>query len=197
MEEKKTLSLWEKVQKVNELLVKDEPKNVSHDSYSGFTGYEPQYIMDAMNEVFGLDGWGFKDVSNEVGKVEVIAKVRVWLLAGIDENKRKIRVYRSAYGGKKNQLKKGSETDWNMTWGDCRKSAQTDALKKALSYFSIGNKPFKGDLPAPAGAKKPPYQGNSSYAKKPAQTGSGYQNKYAKPYTRKPMSQAPWEKKTE
>ena len=52
---------------------------------------------------------------------------------------------RTAYGSKQN-IKRKSGDKWNSSWGDCKKSAQTDALKKALSYFSIGNKAYHGLL---------------------------------------------------
>src|SRR5205807_8049820 len=75
-----TMSL-EKVKSVNEILLAGEPANISVDEHSGYTGYKPQAVIDAMNEVFwGV--WGFDEVSNEVTPGEkgmAIAQVRVWL----------------------------------------------------------------------------------------------------------------------
>jgi uncharacterized membrane-anchored protein len=49
----------EKIKAVNRILQEGEPKNISVDNYSGFTGYKPQFIVDAMNLVFGIGNWGF------------------------------------------------------------------------------------------------------------------------------------------
>lgn len=125
----------QKVNQVNDLLLKGEPENVSVDTYSGFTGYKPQYILDAMNEVFGLGDWGFEEVSSEIiaGSDKgglAVTQVKVWL-AGITSQ---------PVGWGQARITKGDI-------GDARKGAQTDAIKKALSYFSIGNRAYKGLLP--------------------------------------------------
>jgi len=122
----------DKIKKVNELLLKGEPDNISEDTYSGFkkSGYSPQYVVDAMNAVFGIDGWGFKDIYNKFANGEVVAKVKVWI--------GDITISRTAYGGEVKREK--------QNYGDCKKSAQTDALKKALSYFSVGNRAYHGKL---------------------------------------------------
>ena len=83
-------TIEEKIKAVNTILHDGEPKNVSVDNYSGFTGYKPQYIVDAMNAVF-LGSWGFEEVSAEIvthqtekGTSSIaIAHVKVWL-KGID-----------------------------------------------------------------------------------------------------------------
>jgi len=123
------------VKKVNKILKDGEPGNITADKSRGFemTGYSPQYVVDAMNEVFGLDGWGFEDIYNKVADKEAVAHVRVWLK--LDEERV---VERTAYGSKR-LLEKTS-------YGDAKKSAQTDGLKKALSYFSIGNRAYHGKL---------------------------------------------------
>lgn len=124
----------EKIKKVNKILKKGEPKNITEDKTRGFssTGYDPQYIIDAMNKVFGIEGWGFEDLYNKTFENETVAKIRAWLSVGDNE------VSRTAYGSKKILEK---------TWlGDAKKSAQTDAIKKALSYFSIGNRAYHGRL---------------------------------------------------
>lgn len=122
-----------KVKSVNEILLVGEPENVSVDTYSGYVGYKPQYIIDAMNEVFGYGEWGFEELSNEIAEGEkallLVAKVKV-SLKGIDFQP-------SGWG--QARITKGDI-------GDARKGAQTDAIKKALSYFSIGNKAYKGLL---------------------------------------------------
>src|SRR5690349_19556644 len=56
----------EKIKAVNMVLQNGEPANVSKDTYAGFTGYKPQYIIDAMNVVFTIGGWGFEEISSEI-----------------------------------------------------------------------------------------------------------------------------------
>ena len=132
------LTIEEKVKKVNEVLKKNEPDNISVDTYSKMTGYKPQYVVDAMNQVFGFDGWGFDEISNELvdkdenGKPKLaLANIRVWLRNG--EKK----VLATSYG--QSRVTRGD-------YGDAKKGAQTDAIKKGLSYFSIGNRAYHGLL---------------------------------------------------
>ena len=81
----------EKIKAVNKILLDGEPANISVDNYSGFTGYKPQYIFDALNAVLHIGGWGFEEISSEVVTTQTekgtsqlaIAHVKVWL-QGID-----------------------------------------------------------------------------------------------------------------
>lgn len=129
-------NLETKVQEVNKILKDGEPDNITADKSRGFvmTGYTPQYVVDAMNKVFGLEGWGFEDIYNKIADREAVAHVRVWLKT--EEGT----VERTAYGSKVMFEK--------TSYGDAKKSAQTDGLKKALSYFSIGNRAYHGKLEA-------------------------------------------------
>lgn len=124
------------VQKVNDLLLKGEPGNISVDEHSGYTGYKPQAIIDAMNEVL-WSAWGFEEVESSIEPGDkgglAVAQVRVWLK---DVEFRPV-------GWGQNRVTRGDI-------GDARKGAQTDAIKKALSYFSIGNRAYHGLLDAKA-----------------------------------------------
>ena len=124
----------EKIEKVNEILLKGEPDNISVDEHADYTGYKPQSVVDAMNEVFWGE-WGFVEIANEIVPNEkggglAIAKVEVWI-KGND-------FHPTGWG--QNRVTRGDE-------GDARKGAQTDALKKALSYFGVGNRAYHGLLP--------------------------------------------------
>jgi hypothetical protein len=123
----------DKVQAVNDLLRAGEPGNISVDEHSDYTGYAPQSVIDAMNEVF-YGEWGFDEYSNEIVAGDkgglAVAKVGVWL----KDNDSKP----TAWG--QNRVTRGDV-------GDAHKGAQTDAIKKALSYFSIGNRAYLGLLP--------------------------------------------------
>src|SRR5947209_10576334 len=130
------------VEAINKLLLAGEPGNISVDSYSDRTGYKPQAIWDAMNAVLGLGSWGFEEVSSEIVDGEkgqiAVAKVKVWL--------KDVDFQPAAWG--QARVTKGDV-------GDARKGAQTDAMKKALSYFSIGNRAYHGLLDKDAPAAQP------------------------------------------
>lgn len=122
-----------KVEQVNALLLAGEPGNITKPDTNGYVGYEPQAIIDAMNEGFGIGEWGFEEVSSETVDNEkgtlAVARIAVWL-AGID--------FKPASWGQ-SRVTRGDI-------GDARKGAQTDAIKKALAYFSIGNRAYHGLL---------------------------------------------------
>src|SRR6266446_3032886 len=129
----------EKVKAINRMLKDGEPGNISVDNYSGFTGYKPQYLIDAMNAVFGIGKWGFEELFAEVltsqtekGTASLaVAQVKVWLKD----------VASTPVGWGQSHVTKGDV-------GDAKKGAQTDAIKKALSYFSVGNRAYHGLLRA-------------------------------------------------
>jgi len=132
-------TVGEKIKAVNQVLKDGEPGNISVDNYSGFTGYKPQHIVDAMNAVFGIGGWGFDEMSADILTSQTekgtsslaIAQVKVWLKD----------IACTPVGWGQSRVTKGDA-------GDAKKGAQTDALKKALSYFSIGNRAYHGLLKA-------------------------------------------------
>jgi len=123
--------LKEQIAKVNELLAAGEPNNISHDAYAGYTGYKPQYVVQACNEGLGYDGWGFEELEMKVTDTLAICHVSVW----IKDVKPK-----TAWG--QSRITKGDI-------GDAMKGAQTDALKKGLAYFDIGDRAYFGLLPIP------------------------------------------------
>ncbi len=129
------------VEQVNALLFQGEPANISIDEHSGYTGYKPQAVVDAMNEVL-FGAWGFEEVSSEIEPGDkgslAVAQVRVWL--------KDIEFRPVAWG--QNRVTRGDI-------GDARKGAQTDAIKKALSYFSIGNRAYHGLLDSKKPTTKP------------------------------------------
>lgn len=131
MTEKTNIS--DKIKSINEDLKEGEPNNVSVDSYSGYSGYAPQHIIDTMNKhLFGE--WGFEELEThtvQAGEGQLaVSKVQVWL-EGVE--------FKPAAWGQ-SRVTRGDV-------GDAKKGAQTDAIKKALSYFSIGNRAYHGLLP--------------------------------------------------
>ncbi len=133
----KIKTINDQIKEVNEILKKGEPGNVSVDTYSGYTGYKPQFVIDAMNATFGVGQWGFEEVSSELMTLPTekgqstlaICQVKVWI-EGIKS---------MPVGWGQSRVTKGDV-------GDGKKGAQTDAIKKALSYFSIGNRAYHGLL---------------------------------------------------
>lgn len=140
----------EKVEQVNKLLLQGEPDNISVDEHASYasTGYRPQSIIDAMNEVF-WNAWGFEEICNEIilskDGVPTLALCQVSVrLADLD--------FQPVAWGQANIVK------GNI--GDAKKGAQTDAIKKALSYFSIGNRAYHGLL-----SKEEKRNGNGNISK--------------------------------
>jgi hypothetical protein len=127
----------ENIKAVNRILEEGEPKDVSVDSYSGYSGYKPQYIVDALNAVFGIGSWGFEEIATDIVTSQTekgtaslaVAQVKVWLKDVVFQ----------PVGWGQSRITKGDI-------GDAKKGAQTDAIKKALSYFSLGNRAYHGRL---------------------------------------------------
>lgn len=126
-----------RIKEINESLKSGEPGNVSVDSFSGYSGYAPQHVIDTMNKVM-FGEWGFEELEthtvvdkNSKGDETQLAvsRVQVWL-KGVE--------FRPTAWGQ-SRITKGDV-------GDGKKGAQTDAIKKALSYFSIGNRAYHGLL---------------------------------------------------
>lgn len=129
-----------KLKQVNELLANGEPDNVTIDDSrenQSYAGYKPQAVIDAMNHVFGFQYWGYDDIRTETitrktskGSGQLaICNVSVWILDPAFK--------RTAWG--QNTVTRGDI-------GDAKKAAQTDAIKKALSLFSVGNRAYLGLL---------------------------------------------------
>lgn len=120
----------------------------SVDSSRGFnlTSLKAQYAVERLNEVLGITGWNlegeFKDTDKGVlyiGKLSLV------------ENGESIHsVEAIGYSDKKKNT------------GDTFKSARTDALSKAASYYGLGNEMFKGNVEVP----KKQSTGASSFKKK-------------------------------
>lgn len=111
---------------------------LSIDSSRGFdlTSIKSQYIVERLNEVFGVEGWK-ADYTVQL-KDETGIYMKCVIIANINDGKDVIQ--RSAFGG--SPMKKNP--------GDTIKSAMTDSLSKAASHIGIGNEVFKGKVKPPA-----------------------------------------------
>lgn len=120
----------DKVKAVNDALKAGEPQNFSAD-HKGYTGYKPQYVIDAVNAEF-LGDWSLtvenmQIVKDKDGKQVALVHIRLTLC---DKTIDAI----ASHPNVQNDI------------GDAMKSAQTDAMKKAFAHFSIGNRAYYGLL---------------------------------------------------
>jgi len=154
------------------LLLKDFPKSaLSDDKSRGFTltSIKAAYVMERLNDVFGICGSGWKytisKLSTSETKVNGGFKVEIGCLVSLQykmsdgEWSEKIK----QFGGK--QIVKGNVTD-------ARKSAVTDGLTKVASILGIGHKVFKGEANDPNYGKLTPATQQTGASLPPQQTAS-------------------------
>jgi hypothetical protein len=119
------------------------------------------YVVERLNEVFGLNGW---HVDNEVVETGRMVVVRATLSIP------RYAIAIEQFGGNDNPDR-----------GDAYKGACTDALSKCASYLGIGMDVYKGLYEQPGG----PQNGASSAARTPApaarSTDNGSQSRGAPP----------------
>lgn len=128
------LTFKEKVKEVNKVLEQGEKNGNFTADHKGYTGYKPQYVIDAVNSQF-CGEWDMEIIDkstyptkNKKGEEVKNAFVTIRLTL----NNRKIE-----------SLASHPILD---DVGDAFKSAQTDAMKKAFAHFSIGNRSYHGLL---------------------------------------------------
>jgi hypothetical protein len=125
----------EKIKIINEKLKKGEPNNCSTD-HKGYSGYKPQYVIDAVNASL-LGNWSLKLNSTDT-----------YISGRKDKNGKEIveafaHVTLTIFDRSIDAVASHPITD---DYGDAIKSAQTDAMKKAFAHFSIGNRAYHGLL---------------------------------------------------
>lgn len=123
------------VTKINAILKKGEPSNWTKD-HKGYSGYKPQSIIDAINAVIGGE-WSLEVLDNSYFQSDKTDK---------NGNKIKhamVKVRLRVFGKSVDAFASHPVLD---DPGDAFKSAQTDAMKKAFSHFSIGNRAYHGLL---------------------------------------------------
>ena len=129
--------ILQKIERINEMLFDGEPHNVVADN-QGRTGYQPQFIINCLNQIIGIGNWGLTEKEHEdlppaERSIACISRVEVWVKNDSPDDPP---ICFDAWG----------EGIQAKSLGDCRKAARTDALKKALSLFSIGNRAYLGLL---------------------------------------------------
>ena len=123
----------EKVQKVNDFLKEYEPNNWGKD-HKNYSGYKPQWIIDAVNQEFAGE-WSMEVIERETLEVSFKEKVTQHAL---------VRVRITLAGQVIETFASHPNVQGDI--GDTYKSAQTDAMKKAFAHFSIGNRAYHGLL---------------------------------------------------
>jgi hypothetical protein len=130
------MTLREKIEKINQILdgFGDEAIQEEKRPFGSLWGYKPQYLIDAVNEVFGVDGWGYKLIEMKTtpadgGKITAIAQVEVYIKVG------------------DSLICKGPQFGVSTNYpGDAEKGALTDGIGKSFSLWGIGSKAYRGLL---------------------------------------------------
>lgn len=120
-----------------------------HPSKTFLSTIKQMYVIERLNDVFGVCGWNFEHEIISDTEAEVIVRGRITLPEG------KFTPFQ--YGGHK----KGGK---GYDPGDAHKSAATDCLTKCASYLEIGIDVFKGN------ADKTPVSTNGAAQIKPVIT---------------------------
>ena len=121
----------EKVGRINDFLKKYEPNNWGKD-HKSYSGYKPQWVIDAVNQEF------CGDYSIEVLHQEVYVSPK-------DDKEHALVRIKLTIGNSFIESFASHPNNQNDI-GDTFKSAQTDAMKKAFAHFSIGNRAYHGLL---------------------------------------------------
>ena len=124
--------MFKKVQAVNQLLADAGPAAVQKFAKLKLTGrdiygYQPQRVFDAMNEIFGSDGWSHTIEEIIVHEKQIIARINVSI-------------------SNRTSVQFGEHRVMAGDVGSAYKSAVTDGIQKALSLFGIGSKAYRGEL---------------------------------------------------
>lgn len=139
------MNVRDKIEKVNAILEKHGSDAVQKYDTGSFMaiGYKPQFIIDSMNEVFGVGTWkhevmGHKlvEVKTKADKTRQVAVVELKIHL-LDDSGQPIFSTGTHFGG-------GNVVAGNVA--DGLKSAVTDAIGKALSVLSVGNLAYRGTL---------------------------------------------------
>ena len=116
--------------KLRELLPQEALKQ--HPTKTYLTSIKPMYVIERLNDVFGVGSWYLKNTVIDNKSVMIVIDVNLTIPEyGIDL---------SCFGGNDN----GGEDKKGFDLGDAYKGAVTDALTKICSWLEIGIDVFKG-----------------------------------------------------
>lgn len=103
-----------------------------HGSKTFLTSIKPMYVIERLNDVFGVGSWTLKP--------SVITTKGAMIVVQVDFKIPAYGIELSCFGGNDN----GGENSKNHDLGDAYKGATTDALTKIASWLEIGIDIFKG-----------------------------------------------------
>jgi len=138
--------MFEKINQVNELLKAQGSQiiqKIQIGNRPAMYGYKPQYVIDAVNEVIGIQNWHYKLHDTDIftsgeddNSGQVVASVEIFMRDSPD----------SEFISHGVQFGQCAIIHGNV--GDSKKGAVTDAIGKSFSLFSIGNAAYRGELGA-------------------------------------------------
>jgi hypothetical protein len=88
------------------------------------------YIVQRMNQTFGVNGWAFGHSAIVKVEDEIVTTTYVWV----------------AIEGKIHKVSGSGTASWKNMGGDAIKSAVTDGMTKAVSYLGCGESVFLGKV---------------------------------------------------
>lgn len=99
-----------------------------HPTKSFLTSINPMYVIERLNDVFGVGSWHVKNdvILSDINQGSIVVKVTLEIP--------EYNVYLEQFGGNDN----GGKDKKGFDLGDCFKGACTDGLTKLASYLEIG-----------------------------------------------------------
>lgn len=99
-----------------------------HPTKSFLTSINPMYIIERLNDVFGVGSWYVKNevILSDINQGSIVVKVTLEIP--------EYNIYLEQFGGNDN----GGKDKKGFDLGDCFKGACTDGLTKLASYLEIG-----------------------------------------------------------
>jgi hypothetical protein len=128
-----------------ELLKKPLPPEAvkQHPTKTFLSSIKAIYVVERLNDVFGIGSWHLRSEVIDNSKVMIIVKSTLTIPEyGIELE---------SYGGNDN----GGENCKNHDEGDAYKGAVTDALTKICSYLGIAMDVYKGKVTPPSNGNQP------------------------------------------
>lgn len=143
---------------------------LSVDSSRGFnlTSVKAQYVVERMNETFGMDGWTFtgeyqKEDNGVLYFGELAVRVGGETVVFTSDDGTQAETYEPLW----HTVEGVGYSDNKRNIGDTYKSARTDALSKAASMLGVANDVFKGKVAPPTVGSGKSYKSSAVKAKGP------------------------------
>lgn len=132
-----TKDIYDKIQKAVRELPKEAVESTKKEqTKKGYdtTGYKYQYLVNILNEVVGVDNWGFD--------YEVIKDNIVTTRSGMDMYDVTVKLKMTVL----NAERVSSGGHRSALYGDALKGAITNGFKKTSAFFGLGKKAYEGTI---------------------------------------------------